>query len=128
MRQITWVALFCVVFGVLPAAHAQIISAEEMVSNCKAVAEARIVGDELMVPTDFDSGRCWGAFVSFNTATHYASYSNKPLFAICYPPEVSVSQEIKIFIAYAQKHPEQYQNNFFQVAVSANKEAFPCSI
>jgi Rap1a immunity proteins len=103
-------------------------SAEEMVSNCRDVAAAKVLSDgTVMVPQDFDSGMCWGAFTSFNKATHIVDEKRKPFFGICYPPDVSISQEIKVFLAYVDKHPEKLNEDYFFVALTANREAFPCS-
>jgi Rap1a immunity proteins len=101
-------------------------TAEEMASDCKEVAEASIINGQVMVPTDFESGVCWGAFASFNTATHFVGNDMMLLFRICYPRDVTRSQEIKIFLAYAGKHPEELNKEYFVVALTANREAFPC--
>jgi len=103
-------------------------SAEEMVSNCKAVADAKISGDRIAFPLDFSSGVCWGAFGTFQEAIRIGpSKAGKPYFSICAPPESTRSQLIQVFLVYARRHPEQYHESFFDVAFQASQEAFPCS-
>jgi hypothetical protein len=110
-------------------------SAEEMVSNCKAVRRANVGDGKINLPTDFRTGECWGAFLSFQSAIHYAGNINvdgskskfyRMLFGVCAPPNATTPQLIKIFLVYADRHPEQLNKDFFQVALNANKEAFPC--
>lgn len=119
--------VFALCFFTFPA-YSQ--TAEEMASNCAKLPEAEISNGQVSVPGDFKSGLCWGAFSAFQIATHYADGAGtsqfKPLFKICYPDGVTTSQLIKIFLAFVERHPEQYHKEFFQVALNANKEAFPC--
>lgn len=134
MNKLIVVLVFGFYFCAVPFARAQ--SAEEMVSNCEAISEAKIVGDHISLPQDFQSGVCWGAFLSFQSAIRYADNTNvdgskskfyRPLFQICAPPDSTASQLIKVFMNYASRHPEQLSKDYFRVALSANKEAFPCS-
>jgi hypothetical protein len=121
------IALFWswIFFGAV-AAHSE--TAEEMASICRDAVKMKVVGSSASVPSTFNGGECWGAFVSFIRATHYYDPdTSKPVFGICYPNNVTVSQSIKIFVAYSKRHPEQDNKDFFQVAIDANKEAFPCS-
>lgn len=111
------------------------MSAEEMVSDCKAIASAPVNGDEITLPQDFKTGVCWGAFLSFQQSIRYVSNVNvdgskskfyRRLLGVCAPENASPSQHIKVFLAYAARHPEELNKTFFQVVLKANKEAFPC--
>ena len=37
---------------------------EEMLSECKSVAEAEVTEGNVHLPEDFSSGACWGAFAA----------------------------------------------------------------
>jgi hypothetical protein len=104
--------------------HAQ--TAEEMASNCRKVADATVSNGEIDVPADFQSGICWGAFTSFQKATHIVGYDNKPILGICYTAHVTTSQDVKVFLAYVDRHPEKLNQDYFWVAMAAAREAFPC--
>ncbi len=52
--------------------HAQ--TAEEMVSRCRNMVNARVVDDKVQIPRDFDSGVCWGAFLSYEEAITYVGH------------------------------------------------------
>lgn len=114
-------------------------TAEEMASNCKEIVQAKVLdegdrGVALSVPTDFSSGICWGAFLSFQSAITSYGYgysdgkrdsSPTPFFGAC-AVKASTSQLVKVFVHYTDGHPERLNEDFFVVAVDAAQEAFPC--
>jgi hypothetical protein len=53
----------------------------------------------------------------------------KPEFAACPPADGKVlfDQMVVVIAAYLKSHPEQLQNNFHQLAVTALAAAWPCS-
>jgi hypothetical protein len=104
-------------------------SAEEMASNCKGIVDAKIVNDQIAVPSDFQSGVCWGAFGTIQTIVTIVPRSfpqNGPLFEVCLPHEGTRSQLIRIFMAYTERHPERLHEDYFFIATTALKQAFPC--
>lgn len=108
---------------------AQAQSAEEMVSNCREMASAKVVGENIAVPHDFESGKCWGAFGTLQTAITVVPKSypkDGPVLGVCAPEDSTHSQLIKIFMAYTAKHPEQLHKDFFFVALASLREVFPC--
>jgi len=115
--------LFCMA----PFARAQ--SAEEMASNCKGVAEARIVESGVVLPQNFPSGVCWGSFGALQTATTVVPKSfpkDPPVLGVCGPEDTTRSQLVKIFMAYTARHPEELHKDYFFVALAALREVFPC--
>jgi len=128
--------LFVVLLGVVSSAVVHAQSAEEMASNCKDFATARVSNDTVAVPSTNDSGICWGAFLSFQSAIGFfgheyldGTYSPtlRPIFGVCAPKDSTTSQLIKVFISYTDRHPEQLHKDFFVVALFAGREAFPCA-
>jgi len=103
-------------------------TAERMISACKNIADAKVVGDsEVAFTKNFDTGLCWGAFGSFQKAITYASDTDKErFFGVCAPADSTRTQLIQIFIAYAKRHPEELNKEFFDVALEATIEAFHC--
>jgi hypothetical protein len=128
MKNMPHVLLLGLLFVWLPTAHSQ--TAEEMVSKCRPLAEARVSDEQIQVPHTFDAGICWGAFATFQTMITIVADESKPIvpiFHVCAPEDSTRSQLIKIFMNYADRHPEQYNKDYFFVALAASKEAFPCS-
>lgn len=114
-----------VIFAFGCACHAE--TTEEMVSSCKAISTATVIDRKVTLPQDFASGVCWGAFGTIQTETAIVDKDTlKPLFHVCAPTEGTRTQLIQIFLVYAQAHPEEYQKDYFVVALTALQKAFPC--
>jgi hypothetical protein len=112
---------------IAPTIRAQ--SAEEMVSNCKELSEAKISAHQISVPQDFETGVCWGSFGTVLSAIFVVPDSfpkDGPMLHVCAPQEVTLTELVQIFIAYTKQHPEQLHKEYFFVALAALKGAFPC--
>ena len=105
-------------------------STEEMLSACRKVAVAEIIdGGKVGVPTDFDSGSCWGAFAALQKIVNLVdsrAVTTMPIFHICSPPNSTRTQLVSIFVEYARRHPERLHEDFVFVAFDALRSAFPC--
>jgi hypothetical protein len=100
---------------------------EEMVSSCKTISTAKVINAQVSLPQDFASGVCWGAFATIQTVvTIVDPVTLKPLFPVCVPAGSTRTQLIQIFLVYAQAHPEEYQKDYFVVALTSMHKAFPC--
>jgi hypothetical protein len=73
---------FCLLTVLSQYAHAE--STEQMLSYCRAIANAQLVEGKINFPTDFPSGMCWGAFAAFQEAIG-ASHNNVRLLGVCSP-------------------------------------------
>ena len=105
-------------------------TAEEMASSCKAISNAKVTGAGIEMPTDFDSGACWGAFgmVQIMTNMIYMDSLGKSrfFFDICAPGDSTRTQLIKVFEQYAAQHPERVSEDFWVVAQDSLRQSFPC--
>jgi hypothetical protein len=114
-----------IVFALGCRCHAE--TTEEMASSCKAVSAAQVANSHVSLPQDFNSGVCWGAFGTIQTAvTIVDPITLKPFFGVCVPAGSTRTQLIQIFLVYAQAHPEEYQKDYFVVALTSMSKAFPC--
>lgn len=77
--------------------------------------------------TTFDDGFCWGAFAAIQDLSWIVSDAGKPLLFFCPPPKSTRIEYVKIFLRYADQHPEQLHMDFGGVARRALAAAFPCS-
>ncbi len=122
--KITTLALV-MVFALGYGCHAE--TTEEMVSSCRAISTAKVTGDQVELPQDFDSGVCWGAFGLLRDVVTIADPStDKPFLNVCVPAGSTRTQLIRVFFVYATAHPEKYQDDYFLVALAALHKAFPC--
>ena len=118
------VGIFCV--GCLNL-HAE--TTEKLLFDCRPVTQAKVDSSGAVeMNTDFESGFCWGAFatidqmlMAINATTH------RPIFNVCLPKSHTRYQMISIFVRYAEKHPELYNQDSPWVAFEAAREVFPCS-
>jgi hypothetical protein len=102
-------------------------STGEMLSSCKKVAEGKVENGQAVFQPDFDTGKCWGAFASLQVVTNIIVPPGKqPTFGICGPKGSTRTQDIAIFIEYAQRNPQRLHENFVFVALDALRLAFPC--
>lgn len=80
------------------------------------------------VPPTYAGGLCWGMFAVLQAnSKHVDRVTKKSLYGICPPKESRRTQFIAIFMKYADSHPERWHEDFFPVALSAIRGAFPCS-
>jgi hypothetical protein len=105
--------------------HAQ--SAGAMASSCKQVVKAAVNQRITVLPRDFDSGMCWGAFVTVEQSVKPAAATKtQPAPGVCIPENTGRTRLIAAFIDFATSHPERAQEDFYLVARDALKAAFPC--
>ncbi len=102
----------------------------DMLSDCRAVttkAKAKRKSDEIELDNTFQTGSCWGAFLSIQQLiTLKAAGANNPIFRVCAPEELTLLQIIQTFESYARRHPDQQNEPFTVVALNALHNAFPC--
>ena len=102
-------------------------STEEMLSSCRRLAEANVANTEVELPQDFETGRCWGAFAVIQKVTALViAPSKQPALLVCSPSESTRTQYIAIFVEYTKRNPRRLNEDFFFVALTALREAFPC--
>lgn len=98
---------------------------EQMVHACQKIQYAEINADGSVtgLSNDFDTGHCWGAIGAVEALTELLREQGK----IC--GSVSTrTQSIAIFMEYAKRHPERYNQLFTAVGVDSMREAFPCKM
>jgi hypothetical protein len=102
-------------------------TAEEMMSACRPLANAKISNGQIELPSNFDSGKCWGAFeVLENVMSTRDAGTQKMMFNICLPEKVTKTELIAIFMKHMENHPEKYHLDFTEVAITAIWDAFHC--
>ncbi len=112
---------------VLSSSRAQAETAEDMLSACRVVADAAASGEDLTLPANFNSGLCWGAFAAIQQATRLIpTPQSARTFQVCSPEQSTRTELVHVFLDYVHAHPERLHDDFFFVAVSALRGAFPC--
>jgi hypothetical protein len=130
MKSIRSLLLIAIaMFGICCGQRCMAETAEEMLSACRPVMNAKVTDGKINLPLDFDSGSCWGAFGAIqDLLTAVNASTKKPMFGVCLSESTTRTQLIAIFVRYAEKHPERYNERFVWVADNAIREAFPCPV
>jgi hypothetical protein len=100
-----------------------------MLSSCKKLADdvKLLENDKILMPTDFESGKCWGAFATFQSMISLIYIDGKTrIHGVCAPPNGTRTRVIAIFVEYARRNPRRLNEDFILVALDALREAFPC--
>jgi hypothetical protein len=96
---------------------------EQMVHACRKIQYVDINPDGTVtgLSNDFDTGHCWGAISAVEALTELLREQGK----ICGGASTR-TQSVAIFMEYAKRHPERYNQLFTAVGVDSMREAFPC--
>lgn len=126
MRAV-WIAVGSLLSFAAPAHSLE--SANELLSTCERfLAVAKIDGDRVSLtrnePPAFE---CWGYLGAFQQLSAIRYDGEKlSVTRACLPAESSLVQLIRVFVSYAQKHPEELHKRASLVALDAFQAAFPC--
>ena len=101
-------------------------STGDMLSACKIVSESKAADGHVRIPESTSGGICWGAFSILQEVGRTLDSSGNPIMSFCLPRNSTRTQLVAVFVNYAEKHPEQWHLDFFQVATVALSEAFSC--
>ncbi len=102
-------------------------SAGEMVSACKQIATSKANERLTILPRDFDSGVCWGAFGTLKQSLEALNAGQRQVgSALSVPPDAPRLRLVAAFAEFMKSHPERDQEDFYPVARDALKAAFPC--
>jgi hypothetical protein len=114
-------------FILLAAAIGRAESAEEMLSSCRPLAKAKVLGEKVAFAQNFQTGTCWAAFGVLQRVSRFVDSNDKPRLSIgCAPANSTRTQLIAIFVDYVQKNPQRLNEDFVDVAMIALETAFPC--
>ena len=108
--------------------HSNAETAMEMHDYCRGISDAQLVAtQQIVVPTTFEAGACWGAFSALQTLT-VVKIGDGPHLALrtCLPPKSTRLQLVRVFRQYVTDHPEIGHEDWAIVALTALWEAFPC--
>lgn len=101
--------------------------AEVMASRCREFANSMVSPEGILVKHDFDTGFCFGLFtMALRVVLTSDSQSGERFFGACAPVGSTVTQLAKVFVRFCDNHPEQLNEDFYVVLLSALHQAFPC--
>lgn len=101
-------------------------SAADMLTKCKQWEYYTDSGLSIAPDAVLNVGLCLGFFSAWNGVARMFGGSPQSALGVCRPPNVTNGQMARIFVKYAQNHPEQLHEGEGIVALYAISEAFPC--
>jgi len=100
---------------------------EIIVSRCREFAESKVTPEGVRLKTDFDNGFCFGLFaMTLRTIMTADRATGDRVLGICAPEGSSTTQLAKVFVQFADAHPQRLNENFYPVLLEALHKAFPC--
>ena len=104
------------------------ISAETLQTWCKPLAQAKVENRSLSYSRTTETERCFGAFAAIQQLVRLQWEGEKhPALEACPPPESTLTQVVKVFLSYVDRHPDELHRPGALVARDAIGEAFPCN-
>jgi hypothetical protein len=89
-----------------------------------------MTGDRVTITgNDPQAFECWGYLNAFQqlSVIRFRNESDKvSITGACLPEEGTLTQLIRVFVSYAEKHPEELHKQAGLVALDAIQAAFPC--
>jgi hypothetical protein len=103
-------------------------TAGEMLSYCESIRDAKYRGSNVVeFPHTYYAGVCFGGFNAIQRLLDIVYVGErKPALNVCTPKSIDAIQLVRVFDAYARRHPEEQHDHFTAVAVKAIAEVFPC--
>jgi Rap1a immunity proteins len=116
-------ALFLTATGV-----ARATTASEYLQYCEVFERYAVQrGEQLSIP-DGGAANCWHFFVAFRELADVINAETRQHdLGLCIPPEVRLTQLIRIFISFARAHPELLHTGPAGVAWQAVWQHFNCN-
>lgn len=116
-------ACFVLASGV--SAHAQ--TAGEMLHACELLQRGmHSEGEKVYLPPASGALKCWGFMEAVLQYATLADRDGKTWLGACPGPDTSVPDVIRVFVGYANAHPEKRDLKAAAAAYNAMADAFPC--
>ena len=120
---IAGVLFYCILHGT---ATAQ--TAHELLSGCELVVRTLSVrGDHVGMSNSPAAATCWSFIAALQDFASITEDGKRTLWGQCLlPTESTTSQLIRVFVNYAQMHPEELNQRPSMLVLKAFTQAFPC--
>lgn len=102
-------------------------SAGDMLHACEILQRGmHVEGATVYLPLGKEALRCWGFMNAVLEYAALADQNGKPLLGACAGPDATTMHVIRLFVAYANEHPEKLHLSAAAVAYNAMANAYPC--
>jgi hypothetical protein len=118
-----------VAFGLLLAsgAVARAQSADELLHACEMLQRGmHVEGDKVYFPPSAEAYKCWGFMSAVTQYSVLADQNGKTLLGACPGPDTTPVDVLRVFVDYANAHPDKLGLKAAAAAYNAMADAFPC--
>ena len=116
--------------GTAQADEPPVVTAAEMASWCQPFKDAVLNGAQISKHSTAQSQVCLGAFLTFEylaSTSWTAPYApTKNILKTCIPAGATTTDLIKVFLLYAEEHPERGHYKFTDILLWSLQAAYPC--
>jgi hypothetical protein len=91
------------------------LTTQQLLTDCREAVHG-IRGEP--VSGLYDTAFCLGYFFGYQAVPKPVTY--------CVPPEVTIGQEVVVFVRWADQHPERWYLTQYKAVTEAFQEAWPC--
>jgi hypothetical protein len=110
----------------LPAAQAQ--TGRQLLPVCESLQRGlHMKRNQVLIPPGSDVAQCWGFMSAVQQYAALADQNGTRLLDACPKPNITTTQVLAKFIAYARSHPGELDSPTAIVAFNAMRDAFPCA-
>jgi len=123
------ISALCLALGLLLAssAVAGAQSAGEMLHACEFLQRGmHVEKDKIYYPASGEASKCWGFVIAVAQYAMIADQNGKTLLGACPGADMTPVEVIRIFVDYANAHPEKQELPAAAAAYNAMADAFPC--
>lgn len=120
--------LLCLIFAGLDSSGcARAASANQILNSCEVLLRDMHTASDGKIIVPPEARTCWFYLSAIQDSLILLDDGDKHILPVCAPPEVTLSQVIRIFTEFARSHPNSLHEKAAGVAVIALGSAFPCS-
>ena len=124
---ITMVSLAAATMLLCPQRADAFESAQELAAQCESVDATNIPsGRYLYIPGSKGALQCWGYMQAMQDLAVLVDEKGRRLMGTCPNEQTSLLQLTRAFVAYADRHTDQSDNDAALIVMDALRESFPC--
>jgi antitoxin component of MazEF toxin-antitoxin module len=102
-------------------------SARELAAQCKSVQPFNIAsGTDALIPGTKGALQCWGYLQAMQDLSVLVDENGKRLMGACPNERTTLMQLSRAFVAYADRHSNESDNDAALIVMDALRESFPC--
>jgi hypothetical protein len=102
-------------------------SARALATQCESVdASNTRSGADALIPRTKGALQCWGYMQAMQDLSVLVDEKGRRLMGVCPNEQTNLVQLTRAFVAYADRHSDESENDAALIVMDALRESFPC--